>query len=118
VLLDGDRLAAVDGKTRRQDVEYRPVQLGRQAIQVRVDTRVVRVIIRNDRPSGRQYLQRRLGARPNVTVAVAPVDEDEVNYGLSVAAHLRARGLPVALLGKPMEFWERMPASSAVRTVG
>ena len=28
---------------------------------------------------------------------------------MSVAAHLRARRLPVVLLGKPMEFWERMP---------
>lgn len=30
-------------------------------------------------------------------------------YGLSVAAHLRARGIPTLILGKPMEFWEKMP---------
>jgi FAD-dependent urate hydroxylase len=39
---------------------------------------------------------------PTVVIGAGP-------YGLSVAAHLRARGLPVVLLGKPMEFWERMP---------
>jgi len=30
-------------------------------------------------------------------------------YGLSVAAHLRANNLPVHVLGKPMEFWQKMP---------
>ncbi len=31
-------------------------------------------------------------------------------YCLSVAAHLKARGVPTYILGKPMEFWQRMPA--------
>src|SRR5579859_6417964 len=30
-------------------------------------------------------------------------------YGLSVAAHLRAKGLPFLIFGKPMEFWRNMP---------
>jgi cation diffusion facilitator CzcD-associated flavoprotein CzcO len=31
-------------------------------------------------------------------------------YGLSVAAHLKARGIPALVFGKPMEFWQNMPA--------
>jgi cation diffusion facilitator CzcD-associated flavoprotein CzcO len=30
-------------------------------------------------------------------------------YGLSVAAHLGAKGLPMRVFGKPMEFWLKMP---------
>jgi FAD-dependent urate hydroxylase len=30
-------------------------------------------------------------------------------YGLSVVAHLKARGIPTTILGKPMEFWDNMP---------
>ena len=30
-------------------------------------------------------------------------------YGLSVAAHLKARGIPTQVFGKPMEFWDKMP---------
>lgn len=30
-------------------------------------------------------------------------------YGLSAAAHLKARGVPVLIFGKPMEFWRSMP---------
>lgn len=30
-------------------------------------------------------------------------------YGLSVAAHLRANNVPVHILGKSMEFWQKMP---------
>jgi cation diffusion facilitator CzcD-associated flavoprotein CzcO len=30
-------------------------------------------------------------------------------YGLSIAAHLRAAGLPMLIFGKPMEFWCNMP---------
>ena len=30
-------------------------------------------------------------------------------YGLSVAAHLKANNLPMHILGKPMEFWQKMP---------
>ena len=30
-------------------------------------------------------------------------------YGLSVAAHLKARGVPALIFGKPMEFWQNMP---------
>jgi cation diffusion facilitator CzcD-associated flavoprotein CzcO len=32
-------------------------------------------------------------------------------YGLAVAAHLRARRVPTVVFGKPMEFWQRMPAA-------
>ena len=37
-------------------------------------------------------------------------------YGLSAAAHLGARGLPVAVLGRPMESWERMPAGMLLKS--
>lgn len=30
-------------------------------------------------------------------------------YGLSVAAHLKAKGVPTLIFGKPMEFWQKMP---------
>lgn len=37
-------------------------------------------------------------------------------YGLSVAARLRRRGLPTAVLGSPMEPWRRMPAGMFLRS--
>jgi cation diffusion facilitator CzcD-associated flavoprotein CzcO len=38
-------------------------------------------------------------------------------YGLSVAAHLRARGVPTLLFGKPMEFWGSMPPGMHLKSV-
>lgn len=38
-------------------------------------------------------------------------------YGLSVAAHLRAQGIPIRVFGKPMEFWRRMPAQMYLKSV-
>lgn len=38
-------------------------------------------------------------------------------YGLSAAAHLKAKGLKVRIFGKPMEFWaEKMPAGMLLRS--
>jgi cation diffusion facilitator CzcD-associated flavoprotein CzcO len=38
-------------------------------------------------------------------------------YGLSIAAHLRGRGLEVAAFGKPMQFWrEHMPQGMLLRS--
>jgi cation diffusion facilitator CzcD-associated flavoprotein CzcO len=37
-------------------------------------------------------------------------------YGLSAAAHLWGRGLPVAVLGRPMASWERMPAGMLLKS--
>jgi hypothetical protein len=37
-------------------------------------------------------------------------------YGLSVAAHLRSRHVPTLVLGKPMEFWEGMPAKMYLKS--
>lgn len=38
-------------------------------------------------------------------------------YGLSVAAHLKARGVPTKIFGKPMEFWENMPSGMHLKSV-
>jgi thioredoxin reductase len=37
-------------------------------------------------------------------------------YGLSVAAHLRARHMPMQVFGKPMEFWQKMPAKMYLKS--
>lgn len=37
-------------------------------------------------------------------------------YGLSVGAHLGRLGLPVTVLGRPMESWERMPAGMLLKS--
>ena len=37
-------------------------------------------------------------------------------YGLSVAAHLRARNVPVHIFGKPMEFWQKMPSKMYLKS--
>lgn len=38
-------------------------------------------------------------------------------YGLSVAAHLLDRGVPTAVFGKTMDFWERMPDGMYLKSV-
>jgi len=38
-------------------------------------------------------------------------------YGLSIAAHLRGRGVPVQVFGEPMESWQKMPARMALKSV-
>lgn len=38
-------------------------------------------------------------------------------YGLSLAAHLRARGIPARVFGKTMEFWERMPPGMHLKSI-
>jgi FAD-dependent urate hydroxylase len=38
-------------------------------------------------------------------------------YGLSVAAHLKAQGIPVLVFGKPMEFWQNMPEGLCLKSV-
>lgn len=38
-------------------------------------------------------------------------------YGLSIAAHLVARGIPTAVFGKPMEFWQKMPDGMHLKSV-
>jgi thioredoxin reductase len=37
-------------------------------------------------------------------------------YGLSVAAHLLAAGVPTVVLGRPMEFWQAMPRGMYLRS--
>ncbi len=37
-------------------------------------------------------------------------------YGLSIAAHLKAYNIPTLILGKPMEFWEKMPADMYLKS--
>lgn len=43
------------------------------------------------------------GSNTTVVIGAGP-------YGLSVAAHLKAHNIPTLIFGKPMEFWEKMPA--------
>jgi FAD-dependent urate hydroxylase len=38
-------------------------------------------------------------------------------YGLSVAAHLRARRVPTVVFGEPMESWQKMPARMSLKSV-
>lgn len=38
-------------------------------------------------------------------------------YGLSIAAYLRALGIPTLVLGKPMEFWQNMPSGMYLKSV-
>jgi thioredoxin reductase len=49
-------------------------------------------------------------ANPTVVIGAGP-------YGLSVAAHLKARGVPTLIFGKPMEFWQQMPARLYLKSV-
>lgn len=37
-------------------------------------------------------------------------------YGLSIAAHLKRRGLLKAIFGRPMDFWERMPRGMLLKS--
>src|SRR5260370_41534613 len=38
-------------------------------------------------------------------------------YGLSIAAHLRARGVPTQVFGEPLESWQAMPARMNLKAV-
>ncbi len=38
-------------------------------------------------------------------------------YGLSAAAHLKARGIPTLVFGKTMEFWQKMPPEMYLKSV-
>lgn len=38
-------------------------------------------------------------------------------YGISVAAHLRNRGIPTVVFGKPMAFWNRMPDGMFLKSI-
>lgn len=37
-------------------------------------------------------------------------------YGLSIAAHLRAKNIPTRVFGKTMEFWQKMPAEMYLKS--
>ena len=47
---------------------------------------------------------------PVVVVGAGP-------YGISVAAHLRERGFPTLVFGKPMAFWDSMPNGMFLKSV-
>lgn len=38
-------------------------------------------------------------------------------YGLSISAHLKARGIPTLVLGEPMELWKKMPDGLCLKSV-
>lgn len=37
-------------------------------------------------------------------------------YGLSAAVHLKAKGIPTRIFGKPMEFWQKMPPAMYLKS--
>ncbi len=47
--------------------------------------------------------------QPTVVIGSGP-------YGLSVAAHMLAAGIPTLTFGRPMEYWERMPRGMHLRS--
>jgi len=46
---------------------------------------------------------------PTVVIGAGP-------YGLSIAAHLRAAGIPTLIFGTPMAFWQGMPSGMYLRS--
>ncbi len=50
-------------------------------------------------------------SRPVVIVGAGP-------YGLSIAAHLRGRGVPFRVFGDPMSFWRDMPRGLFLKSLG
>ena len=46
---------------------------------------------------------------PTVVIGAGP-------YGLSIAAHLKEENIPTLIFGKPMEFWQRMPATMNLKS--
>ena len=50
-----------------------------------------------------------MNPHPVVVIGAGP-------YGLSVAAHLRAAGIPTLVFGQPMAFWQRMPRGMNLRS--
>jgi FAD-dependent urate hydroxylase len=38
-------------------------------------------------------------------------------YGIGLAAHLKARGIPTLILGKPMELWKKMPTELCLKSI-
>ncbi len=38
-------------------------------------------------------------------------------YGLAVAAHLKGKGVPAQVFGKPMELWQKMPAGLCLKSI-
>lgn len=50
-----------------------------------------------------------MNTKPVVVIGAGP-------YGLSVAAHLRGRGIPAQVFGDPMAFWRRMPTGMFLKS--
>ena len=50
-----------------------------------------------------------MNASPTAVIGAGP-------YGLSVAAHLTAAGLPTRVFGRPMEFWQSFPRGMNLRS--
>lgn len=50
-----------------------------------------------------------MNLEPAVVIGAGP-------YGLSIAAHLRAAGVPTLVFGRPMEFWRTMPSGMFLRS--
>ncbi|MFC5667131.1 NAD(P)-binding domain-containing protein [Kitasatospora misakiensis] len=65
-------------------------------------------------PAGHTDRAATASRRPDVPVTVVGAGP----YGLAVAGHLKARGVPLRVLGEPMETWrERMPEGMYLKSV-
>src|SRR6266536_3042424 len=82
---------AVDGQTRADDVEDRSIHEWCELVYDSVDSRVVEVIVPDDRASIGQHPEGRVGVRPDVVHAVASVDEDEIDLAVELREIERRR---------------------------
>lgn len=61
-------------------------------------------------PLGGEWSNKRVKQNPVAVIGAGP-------YGIAVAAHLRNRGIPTLVFGKPMAFWDRMPNGMFLKSV-
>lgn len=67
-------------------------------------------IYAGDNPHGGEWSDERVRQYPVAVIGAGP-------YGIAVAAHLRNRGIPTIVFGKPMAFWDKMPDGMFLKSV-